>query len=1099
MLKTPFKKLLSLMLTVAMVVSFFPATVMADESGASDLEGHWASEVMTEWIGYGIIAGYEDGTVRPDKSITRAEMTAMLDRVMGYQTMAANHFSDLDDNWYTEVILKGNAAGVISGYEDGTVRPNATISRQEATAMIARVLALDTENVPEADFTDSDAVADWAKDAVNAMAAKGYVNGSDGQFRPTAGMTRAEVVTILNNIFDKLYDENVTYISDSNGSAVINADDVTLKNLTVSGDLIVAQGVGDGHVVLDGVTVAGRLIVRGGGENSVIIRGDSKIGSVSVERIDGAVRVAVEGGASVSMISVADGSDTVTLQGNIGSLNIDNNNADVVVNGSVDDLNVLGQNATVEINGSVETLAVEGTNADLTIGGELTTVDIAAGASEASITIQPDGSVGTLITAAEKTTVTAQGDVTTVTVEETAADAEINIQSTSSVQNLTTSAQNTTVNVAGTVESISVNNGANNATITVDEDATASTITTDAANTTINGDGSVENVTVDENATGATVTTPGTSVENNSDEVVIVGEDETIGAGTTGTTPGGTTPTPTPDPTPTPTPDPEPEPVYYTVTYMNGAQTVTTQSVEANTAATAPTAETVGENWPDISKGNKLTWYNGAEPYNFETPVTGNLTLTAVIGSDDFQAGNGTEKYPYLISTLDQFKAINNLSEAMTSGTTYYFKQIADIKDFASSAKVLRGVYDGNDCSISAIGDGSVQGMVTLFSNVYGTTNIQNLNLVSNKHVGLTVTADPWGVDNLTISGINATATEKVVLNQANYAFLMAGCVFDAREDKAAERQKVTVENCTVNASVENTAHSSGGFLGSGYYPAQQLNESPVLTVRNCSMTGSIVGNTQAGVVYGNPAYLSKIDTMMTNSNITDEADRIAKVKEIVVVDNITFNGVVKAKQAGIFGSNNQDLLLNKAYKDKDTLKGEYIISDAVTNPLDALDLRVYTSESGFGINNDRYSYNLVFRVSAINLEDGVMNSRDIIIPLSYVAESESSELLQTGTSVHAYDTNTAIANSIITAVDVLDYKYVCEGIPVAIVAQEGKTYLIFDSDHVKSVDSSVNTYVYGYTNDEYIGSKTINQTVQNTQEEQSTTDVMEEQESQLE
>ena len=748
MLKTPFKKLLSLMLTVAMVVSFFPATVMADESGASDLEGHWASEVMTEWIGYGIIAGYEDGTVRPDKSITRAEMTAMLDRVMGYQTMADNHFSDLDDNWYTEVILKGNAAGVISGYEDGTVRPNATISRQEATAMIARVLALDTENVPEADFTDSDTVADWAKDAVNAMAAKGYVNGSDGQFRPTAGMTRAEVVTILNNIFDKLYDENVTYISDSNGSAVINADDVTLKNLTVSGDLIVAQGVGDGHVVLDGVTVEGRLIVRGGGENSVIIRGDSKIGSVSIERIDGAVRVAVEGGASVSMISVADGSDTVTLQGNIGSLNIDNNNADVVVNGTVDDLNVLGQNATVEINGSVETLAVEGTNADLTIGGELTTVDIAAGASEASITIQRDGSVGTLTTAAEKTTVTAQGDVTTVTVEETAADAEINIQSTSSVQNLTTSAQNTTVNVAGTVESISVNNGANNATITVDEDATASTITTDAANTTINGDGNVENVTVDENATGATVTTPGTSVENNSDEVVIVGEDETIGAGTTGTTPGGTTPTPTPDPTPTP------QPTYYTVTFQKVDNTaISTQSVRENSTATAPADD--AENMPTVTDGNKLTWYNGTEPYDFETPVTGNLTLTAVVGSADFQAGNGTEQYPYLIGDAAQFEAIDQVNATETvyyklsnsftvteeHGTVYdtYFKSV--IKNLTNC------VLDGNGQTITV---SDAKDSLYLFYNVNKAT-LQDLNVVLDDAMCINCSATTF--NNVDVSG----------------------------------------------------------------------------------------------------------------------------------------------------------------------------------------------------------------------------------------------------------------------------------------------------------------------------------------------------------
>lgn len=865
MLKTPFKKLLSLMLTVAMVVSFFPATVMADESGASDLEGHWASEVMTEWIGYGIIAGYEDGTVRPDKSITRAEMTAMLDRVMGYQTMADNHFSDLDDNWYTEVILKGNAAGVISGYEDGTVRPNATISRQEATAMIARVLALDTENVPEADFTDSDTVADWAKDAVNAMAAKGYVNGSDGQFRPTAGMTRAEVVTILNNIFDKLYDENVTYISDSNGSAVINADDVTLKNLTVSGDLIVAQGVGDGHVVLDGVTVEGRLIVRGGGENSVIIRGDSKIGSVSIERIDGAVRVAVEGGASVSMISVADGSDTVTLQGNIGSLNIDNNNADVVVNGTVDDLNVLGQNATVEINGSVETLAVEGTNADLTIGGELTTVDIAAGASEASITIQRDGSVGTLITAAEKTTVTAQGDVTTVTVEETAADAEINIQSTSSVQNLTTSAQNTTVNVAGTVESISVNNGANNATITVDEDATASTITTDAANTTINGDGSVENVTVDENATGATVTTPGTSVENNSDEVVIVGEDETIGAGTTGTTPGGTTPTPTPDPTPTP------QPTYYTVTFQKVDNTViSTQSVRENSTATAPADD--AENMPTVTEGDKLTWYNGTEPYDFETPVTGNLTLTAVIGSDDFQAGNGTEQYPYLIGDAAQFEAIDQVNATETvyyklsnsftvtgeHGTVYdtYFKSVIE--------NLTNCVLDGNGQTITV---SDAEDSLYLFYNVNKAT-LQDLNVVLDDAMCINCSATTF--DNVDVSGsftvtgntgayviyampltTGADGTVSTTINfidcnanvemtgsgdKTNYNAVFVGyAMYSKSGDKYYDRYEyLNFTNCTNEGTL--ICGKASMFLANT--PSKYAH--PIITVNNCSNNGLI-------------------------------------------------------------------------------------------------------------------------------------------------------------------------------------------------------------------------------------------------------------------
>lgn len=1072
MLKTPFKKLLSLMLTVAMVVSFFPATVMADESGASDLEGHWASEVMTEWIGYGIIAGYEDGTVRPDKSITRAEMTAMLDRVMGYQTMADNHFSDLDDNWYTEVILKGNAAGVISGYEDGTVRPNATISRQEATAMIARVLALDTENVPEADFTDSDTVADWAKDAVNAMAAKGYVNGSDGQFRPTAGMTRAEVVTILNNIFDKLYDENVTYISDSNGSAVINADDVTLKNLTVSGDLIVAQGVGDGHVVLDGVTVEGRLIVRGGGENSVIIRGDSKIGSVSIERIDGAVRVAVEGGASVSMISVADGSDTVTLQGNIGSLNIDNNNADVVVNGTVDDLNVLGQNATVEINGSVETLAVEGTNADLTIGGELTTVDIAAGASEASITIQRDGSVGTLTTAAEKTTVTAQGDVTTVTVEETAADAEINIQSTSSVQNLTTSAQNTTVNVAGTVESISVNNGANNATITVDEDATASTITTDAANTTINGDGNVENVTVDENATGATVTTPGTSVENNSDEVVIVGEDETIGAGTTGTTPGGTTPTPTPDPTPTPTPDPEPEPVYYTVTYMNGEQTVTTQSVEANTAATAPTAETVGENWPDISEGNKLTWYNGTEPYDFETPVTGNLTLTAVIGFDDFQAGDGTEPYPYLISTAEQFNAISDLC---ANGTPYYFKQIADVV-LTKSGNYFSGIYNGNGHSMTSV---DRKGTTYMFTNLVGSSvTIENVTLISRAY-GPLIVANINNADNLTFKDItiNSVNDTTVYANSNNFGFLYNNALYENWDGAGVTTHTYLLENITNNVDVVNEGTCVAPFIGSG--PCfNDINSS--ISYRNCVNNGNITGTDQVGFYYGNKAYIESVESL-----------------DQFKAENCTNNGVLRSiNENGFVGACNGSTLLKEAYGNMNGT-GSFVKDNDINENTFSLH---YSSKGLILQSKDAdtttHTFNVIANIGAIHWDDGYeSNGVKIVIPATLTAESIDEE---TGTSLSnsnlsVYDKKTAIAKEIINADTELSTQDPVSGYDYLFVERpENKFVLVVDVDvdsnengvidkgehgEINSDDdhsSSVTLKVYAYENGVLCGIKNI-------------------------
>ena len=589
MFRKTLKRSVSILTLLAMMLTLFPFAAFAEDTTASDLDGHWAEEVMQEWIGYGIIAGYEDGTVRPDRSITRAEMTALLDRVMDYQTTAANHFTDLDDNWYTDVVLKANAAGMISGYPDGTVRPNATISRQEAVAMFARVLSLDTANAPEADFTDMDAVGDWAKDAVNAMAAKGYVNGDNGQFRPQSGITRAEVITIFNNIFDDLYAESGTYFGDIDGSAVISADDVTLRNTTIGGDLIVAEGVGDGHVVLDNVTIDGKLIVRGGGENSVIIRGNSSIGTVTVERTDGAVRVAVEGGASVDTLFVNDGNDTVTIEGSIGTLNVATGAAEVVLNGDTDALNVSSENAVVTVAG--------------TLG--------------------------------------------TVTVDEAASDATINIQSDASVSTLTTAATNTTVNVLGSVETVQVADTASDATIAVSENASVNSVTTAAQNTTVSGEGTVTSVEVGETASGATVTTPGTTVENNSSDDVTIGDGETIGAGETATTPGGTTEEPSEPSTPS-----EPSRPSHTHNYVDGVCTAGDAYdptwAQVNSAETWNAAVAAGQDivlTADFTTTAQLTINHG----NITVNGNGHSITAAVSEGSSWSTVNG-EKHLVLIT-----------------------------------------------------------------------------------------------------------------------------------------------------------------------------------------------------------------------------------------------------------------------------------------------------------------------------------------------------------------------------------------------------------------------------------------------------------------
>lgn len=667
MFRKTLKRSVSILTLLAMMLTLFPFAAFADETTASDLDGHWAEEVMQEWIGYGIIAGYEDGTVRPDRSITRAEMTALLDRVMDYQTTAANHFTDLDDNWYTDVVLKANAAGMISGYPDGTVKPDATISRQEAVAMFARVLSLDTTNAPEADFTDMDAVGDWAKDAVNAMAAKGYVNGDNGQFRPQSGITRAEVITIFNNIFDKLYAESGTYTGDVNGSAVISADDVTLENTAIDGDLIVAEGVGDGHVILDNVTIDGKLIVRGGGENSVIIRGNSSIGTVTVERIDGAVRVAVEDGASVDTLFVNDGSDTVTVEGTIGTLNVATGAAEVVLNGDTDTLNVSSENAVVTVAG--------------TLG--------------------------------------------TVTVDEAASDATINIQSDASVSTLTTAATNTTVNVLGSVETVQVADTASDATIAVSENASVSSVTTTAQNTTVSGAGTVTNVEVGETASGATVTTPGTTVENNSSDDVTIGDGETIGAGDTATTPGGTTEEPSEPSTPS-----EPSRPSHTHTYVDGVCTAGDAYdptwAQVNSAETWNAAVAAGQNivlTADFTTDAQLT-INNTNSDTGSITVNGNGHIITATGERPWPNVNGSKHLVLITDAADNTTTANNVTLkniTLDSANLAYGLQAYCVTDTALDNVTLTGSVGAG---LTVNGSTVTANSLTTTDNAWGGVNV---------------------------------------------------------------------------------------------------------------------------------------------------------------------------------------------------------------------------------------------------------------------------------------------------------------------------------------------------------------------------------------
>ena len=489
------KKGLSLLMCGALTLSMATPALAVE-----DLSGHWAKDALETWKDYGVLQGDENGDLRPDSSITRGELAVILDRVMAYQAKAANRFTDLNDSWYTDAILGASAAGILQGYEDGTVKPKAAITRQEAAVMFARVLALDTQGAPSAGYTDQNSIGFWALGAVNAMTAAGYLQGSGNLFRPQDSITRAEVVTILDNIFASNFNESGEYTGDVDGSAVINAGQVVLRDMYIEGDLIVAEGVADGHVELDNVTVNGRLIVRGGGENSIVVKGESRVSRVVVARQDSRVRVAVEDGASVNTIAVQEGSDAVTIEG------------------------------------SVSVVTIEGTGAAVSVTGSVDTVTVTASASGAALTVASGAEIGTLTTAAANASLSLSGKVDAVTVTGSATD--VTVASGAAVGSVTTQAAGTNLSVSGKVDSVTVTETASGTNVTAESGAQIDSVTTAGANTTVSGEGTVSKVEAAPGSTGTTVTTGGTKVENNSSESVSTGSGS-VDAGSSGTTSSG--------------------------------------------------------------------------------------------------------------------------------------------------------------------------------------------------------------------------------------------------------------------------------------------------------------------------------------------------------------------------------------------------------------------------------------------------------------------------------------------------------------------------------------------------------------------------------
>lgn len=197
----------------------------------------------------GVIAGYGDGTFRPNSGLTRAELCKMINLVFNLSESASEmEFTDVSEqDWYYDYVLVAVQAGYIKGFQDNTFRGDDPVTREQVCAIINRVTTSKGLGLFDLPFTDNimDEVSDWALEDVKKIIANYIMPLENGKFRATENITRAELALALEGFIIELPEYTVTFNTKGGneienaivkeGSTVTKPEDPEKKNNTFDG------------------------------------------------------------------------------------------------------------------------------------------------------------------------------------------------------------------------------------------------------------------------------------------------------------------------------------------------------------------------------------------------------------------------------------------------------------------------------------------------------------------------------------------------------------------------------------------------------------------------------------------------------------------------------------------------------------------------------------------------------------------------------------------------------------------------------------------------------------------------------------------------
>jgi len=466
-----------MIMTIAVIstnLSFSSAPALADDQSTvrslHDVQGHWAGNQINQGIAAGWLSGYPDGSFKPDQAINRAEFVTVLNRAAGYRETKEIAFTDVSStDWFAADLAKAIAVGYISGYSDRSFKPGKAVTRQEAATILARAAKLNS-SVLTANYKDKGEIASWSASSVAAVSSQGFLTGyPDGCFKPERAMTRAEALVCLSKVFGN---RATTF-----GTAGVYGPTSGIKDL--KGNVTIACT----GVVLQNTKIDGDLLLSEGiGDGEVSLKNITVTGNTTIRGggthsvlIDNstlptltvekdAVRVVASGNTSVNAVQVNSGATLV--ESGLSGQGFET----VTLSQSIP------ASASVTLTGNFGQVNVQAPNAQVNLsGGTVAALQVADTAQKSAILIAADAGVKTL-TLNAPINITGQGKISTANINVTGSTIA---QTPGSVQ-LGNGVSST---IGGTLSSTSTTgSGSGSGTGTGNGDAPLSLLSSDPAN-----------------------------------------------------------------------------------------------------------------------------------------------------------------------------------------------------------------------------------------------------------------------------------------------------------------------------------------------------------------------------------------------------------------------------------------------------------------------------------------------------------------------------------------------------------------------------------------------------------------------------------------